>query len=225
MGLSVAFKRLTCIMARLQAASSQLVWTGVSTAQDTAILSEYKYLKLTSFLKRRRLTLRKKCWNIDDIIYTCNIGPVSASRLCPKEPKYDQICSNLLLSASGSARGGGGALLSPCGWWSDPVRPTTLCLLLLSTKALCLFKDHAQGSSCTAQWFSRLSFKKWKDLMHQTCSLLAVHSFNSIKEASVQVRADYAFARNHPETPLPQTRTRARSTSGLQGICWIMVLY
>lgn len=206
MSLSVAFKRLTCIMARLQAASSQLVWTGVSTAQDTAILSEYKYLKLISFLKRRRLTLRKKCWNIDDIIYTCNIGPASASRLCPKEPKYDQIFSNLLLSVSGSARR------------SDSVRPRTPWLLLLSTKALCLFRDHAQGSSCTAQWFSCLSFKKWKDLMHQTCSLLAVHSFNSTKEASVQVRADYAFARNHPETPLPQTRTRARSTSGLQGI-------
>lgn len=58
MSLSVAFKRLTCTIARLQAVG-QLVKAVASMALDTAVLLEYKYLEWVSFPKRGGLTIMK----------------------------------------------------------------------------------------------------------------------------------------------------------------------
>lgn len=45
------------------------------------------------------------------------------------------------------------ALLSLRRWWSDPFSPSTLCLLLLTSKALCLFKAHAQSLAAQLSHF------------------------------------------------------------------------
>jgi len=128
--------------------------------------------EINIFPKERKDHVRKKCWNIDGIIYTCNIDPASASRLCPKEPKYD--CFLLFASVSGWQ----------CLWrrWCSaqlprvvvgPVPPHHPVPVPAGARALPL-QRYSSGVFV-------LFIQKSKDSIHQTCSLIAVCSFDSTK--------------------------------------------
>lgn len=200
MSLSVAFKRLTCTTARLQAVGQH--------GPGHSCLIGVQVPGMSNFPKERKPHHNGKCWNIDDIIYTCN-RPASASKLCPKQPKNAHIFSDCFLPVAGAACRANNVLqmvIRP----AQPQHPVPAPSDLQGTLP---FQSPCTHLGCTAQSFPHFFFKKWKDMMCQTCSLMVLCTFNSTKLASVQFWAVYALANNQSHSP-PKT-----DMQGAQQVC------
>lgn len=110
-------------------------------------------------------------------------------------------------------------LFSVSGWWSlqrnqcstqplwmelRPVQPQHPVPAPSDLQGTISFQSPCTDLGCTAQSFSCFFFKNWKDLMCQTCSLIALSTFNSTKLASVQFRTVHALAnKQSPSPPKP----------------------